>query len=122
MPPRHNNPVLDVLGVHRAGDDKYEGRRLLRGKGITVDSAGNIAADAIRDRALNALRAIQTFDDKKQGMLDAMAYSASVGVTTNVDMGAFILPGTPNAIIRRSLRHLGKLGPLHRLRSAPRAL
>ena len=44
--------------------------------------------------ALNALRAIQTFDDKKQGTLDAMAYSASVGVTTNVDMGGFVLPGT----------------------------
>jgi hypothetical protein len=29
-------------------------------------------------------------------MLDAMAYSASVGVTTNVDMGGFVIPGTPN--------------------------
>jgi hypothetical protein len=26
-----------------------------------------------------------------------MAYSASVGVTTNVDMGGFVLPGTPHA-------------------------
>ena len=47
--------------------------------------------------ALNALRAIQTFDDKKQGTLDAMAYSASVGVTTNVDMGGFILPNAPTS-------------------------
>ena len=46
--------------------------------------------------ALNALRAVQTFDDKKRGTLDAMAYSASVGVTTNADMGAFNLPGTPD--------------------------
>ena len=45
---------------------------------------------------MNVLRGIQTFDDKKQGMLDAMAYSASVGVTTNVDMGGFILPNAPN--------------------------
>jgi predicted amidohydrolase YtcJ len=44
--------------------------------------------------ALNALRAVQTFDDRKRGTTDAMAYSASVGVTTNVDMGAFNLPGT----------------------------
>ena len=29
-------------------------------------------------------------------MRDALAYSVSVGVTTNVDMGGFILPGTPN--------------------------
>jgi predicted amidohydrolase YtcJ len=46
--------------------------------------------------ALNALRAVQTFDDKKRGTQDAMAYSASVGVTTNADMGAFNLPGTPD--------------------------
>ena len=25
-----------------------------------------------------------------------MAYSASVGVTTNVDMGAFVIPGLPD--------------------------
>jgi hypothetical protein len=42
------------------------------------------------------LRAIQTLDDKKRGTIDAMAYSARVGVTTNVDMGAFNLPGTPD--------------------------
>ena len=57
---------------------------------------GNIAAGGPSVAALNALRAIQTFDDKKQGTLDAMAYSASVGVTTNVDMGGFVIPGTPN--------------------------
>ena len=36
------------------------------------------------------------FDDRKRGTLDAMAYSVSVGVTTNADMGAFNLPGTPD--------------------------
>jgi hypothetical protein len=46
--------------------------------------------------ALNALRAAQTFDDRKRGSAEAMAYSASVGVTTNADMGAFNLPGTPD--------------------------
>ena len=35
-------------------------------------------------------------------MLDAMAYSASVGVTTNVDMGGFVLPGTPTLMLRYS--------------------
>src|SRR5262249_45347030 len=62
--------------------------------GNIADSAGNIGAGGPSLAALNALRAIQTFDDKKQGTLDAMAYSASVGVTTNVDMGGFVLPGT----------------------------
>jgi predicted amidohydrolase YtcJ len=65
------------------------------GKGVAVDAAGNIPVGPAL-AALNALRAIQTFEDKKRGTLDALAYSASVGVTTNVDMGGFILPGTPN--------------------------
>src|SRR5262249_47379694 len=46
--------------------------------------------------ALNALRAVQTFEDQKRGTLDAMAYAARVGVTTSVDMGAFTIPGTPD--------------------------
>ncbi len=72
------------------------GKTFFTGKGVAVDAGGNIAANAPSLAALNALRAIQTFDDKKQGTLDAMAYSASVGVTTNVDMGGFVIPGTPN--------------------------
>ena len=72
------------------------GSSFFTGKGVVVDAAGNIGAGAPSVAALNALRSIQTFADKKRGMRDALAYSASVGVTTNVDMGGFILPGTPN--------------------------
>jgi predicted amidohydrolase YtcJ len=64
-------------------------------KGIAVSDQRAIAMGPPALAALNALRAIQTFADKKQGALDAMAYSASLGVTTNVDMGAFVIPGTP---------------------------
>jgi len=64
--------------------------------GVAVSDTGQIAANAPSLAALNALRAIQTFEDKKRGTLDAMAYSASVGLTTNVDMGAFLPPGMAN--------------------------
>ena len=47
----------------------------------------------LRSPRSNALRSVQTFDDKKRGTADAMAYAASVGLTTNVDMGAFLPPG-----------------------------
>ena len=114
------NPVLMFLAFIGPAVTNTKGKDFFASKGIAVDSAGNITADAIK--ALDALRAIQTFDDKKQGMLDAMAYSASVGVTTNVDMGAFILPGTQNVQDSGGLQYLGKLGPRHRLRPAPRAL
>jgi hypothetical protein len=70
-------------------------RKFFAAKNIAVSDAGLIAMGPAALGALNALRAIQTFADKKQGALDAMAYSAAMGVTTNVDMGAFVIPGTP---------------------------
>jgi predicted amidohydrolase YtcJ len=66
------------------------------GKGIAVSDAGAIAINAPSVAALDALRAAQTPADRKRGTMDAMAYSASVGVTTNVDMGAFVIPGLPD--------------------------
>jgi predicted amidohydrolase YtcJ len=92
-----NNPVLVFNSFTGPSVTNTPGRTFFTGKGITVDAGGNIAANAPSLAALNALRAIQTFGDKKQGTLDAMAYSASVGVTTNVDMGGFVLPGTAHA-------------------------
>ena len=73
-----------------------KGKEFLASKAVAVSDTGQIGANAPSLAALNALRAVQTFEDKKRGTQDAMAYSASVGVTTNVDMGAFNLPGTPD--------------------------
>ncbi len=47
-------------------------------------------------RALRNLQVPSTFEDKLRGTADAMAYAASVGITTSVDMGAFNIPGTPD--------------------------
>jgi predicted amidohydrolase YtcJ len=71
------------------------GKAFFESKGIAVSPAGAIAGPAFL-AALNALRAIQTFADMKQGTLDAMAYLDSVGLTTSVDMGAFNLPSSPD--------------------------
>lgn len=91
-----NNPVLVFNSFFGPSTTNTRGRTFFIGKNITVDAAGNLDASGASIAALNALRAIQTFDDKKRGTLDAMAYSASVGVTTNVDMGGFVIPGTPH--------------------------
>ena len=72
------------------------GKGFFAGKGIDVSATGVIAANAPSVAALNALRSIQTFEDKQRGTMDALDYSASVGVTTDVDMGAFVIPGTPD--------------------------
>ena len=66
------------------------------GRNIAVSDTGAIAINAPSVAALNALRSIQTFSDQIRGTMDALAYSASVGVTTNVDMGAFLNPGLPD--------------------------
>ena len=92
-----NNPVLVFNSFTGPSVTNTSGRTFFISKGITIDAGGNMAATGASIAALNALRAIQTFDDKKRGTLDAMAYSASVGVTTNVDMGGFVLPGTAHA-------------------------
>jgi hypothetical protein len=63
------------------------------GKRTAASEAGAIATNAPSLAALNALRAVQTLADQKRGTMDALNYSASVGVTTDVDMGAFIPPG-----------------------------
>ncbi|HUK36632.1 MAG TPA: amidohydrolase family protein [Vicinamibacterales bacterium] len=63
---------------------------------IAVSDSGAIAINAPSIAALNALRSIQTFADQMRGTMDALTYSASVGVTTDVDMGAFLNPGLPD--------------------------
>ncbi len=73
------------------------GKAFFESKGIAVSPTGVIAGPGL-NAALNALRAVQTFDDKKQGTLDAMAYLAGFGLTTSADMGAFTIPGTPDML------------------------
>jgi hypothetical protein len=91
-----DHPVLVFLSFTGPAATNTLGKAFFAGKGIEVSPTGAIAANAPSIAALNALRSIQTFEDKKRGTEDAMAYSASVGVTTDVDMGAFVIPGLPD--------------------------
>jgi predicted amidohydrolase YtcJ len=91
-----DHPVFMFLSFTGPAATNTKGKAFFTGKGIMVSETGQIGANAPSIAALNALRAVQTFDDKKRGTAEAMAYSASVGVTTSADMGAFNLPGTPD--------------------------
>jgi predicted amidohydrolase YtcJ len=91
-----DHPVFMFLAFTGPAATNTKGKAFFTSKGIMVSDTGQIAANAPSIAALNALRAVQTFDDKKRGTSEAMAYSASVGVTTSADMGAFNLPGTPD--------------------------
>jgi predicted amidohydrolase YtcJ len=91
-----DHPVLVYVAFTGPAATNSMGKAFFAGKGIEVSAAGAIAANAPSVAALNALRSVQTFEDKQRGTMDALAYSASVGVTTNVDMGAFVIPGLPD--------------------------
>jgi predicted amidohydrolase YtcJ len=91
-----SHPVIVFQAFTGPAATNTLGKAFFTSKRVAVSDTGAIAANAPSLAALDALRAVQTFDDKKRGTSDAMAYSASVGVTTNVDMGAFSIPGTPD--------------------------
>jgi predicted amidohydrolase YtcJ len=75
-------------------------------KKINVAENGAIAAAGFGNggpaaSALFLLRRMQTFEDKKRSTMDAMAYSASVGLTAHLDQVLFPTPGPlhPNQIL-----------------------
>jgi predicted amidohydrolase YtcJ len=62
---------------------------------VTVGPDGAIAAGMETGKATLALRRTLTFEQRKRGVQDAMAYAASLGVTTHLDQGAFQSTDTP---------------------------
>src|SRR6266480_3332598 len=69
--------VLAALAARRAAQPEVP-----PGQFITAMGGGN---PNMANRALYPLRIRQSFDDKKRSALDAMAFSASVGITTVLD-------------------------------------
>jgi predicted amidohydrolase YtcJ len=88
-----NHPVIVYQAFTGPAAVNTRAKAFFTSKGVAVNDTGTIAANAPSVAALNALRSIQTFEDKLRGTVDAMAYAASFGLTTNVDMGAFLPPG-----------------------------
>jgi len=89
-----DHPVLVFQSFTGPAATNTPGREYFTARGVEVSETGAIGATVASMAALNALRADQTFADRIRGTEDAMAYAASVGVTTSADMGAFNLPGT----------------------------
>ncbi|KAJ6501734.1 amidohydrolase family-domain-containing protein [Mycena vitilis] len=63
---------------------------------VTIGVDGSIAAGGENGKTLLALRQQLTFDERKRGVRDAMAYAVSLGVTTHLDQGAFPATNTPS--------------------------
>ncbi|PKS05027.1 hypothetical protein jhhlp_008393 [Lomentospora prolificans] len=68
---------------------------------VVVGANGSIAegifgsTDSETGKALFVLREQHSFEDRKRGVVDAMAYAASLGVTTHLDQGAFPASRSP---------------------------
>jgi len=63
---------------------------------VTVGADGSITSGLQTTTALYHLRVRQTFEDKKRSALDAMAHSARVGLTTNLDQ---VIPPSPGPLL-----------------------
>jgi predicted amidohydrolase YtcJ len=91
-----SNPVYLQVSFTGPSSTNTAGRAFFTVRGVVVGADGSIAAGGQTVAALNALRSVQTFDDKKRGTTDAMSYAAKLGVTSHFDMGGFLIPGSPN--------------------------
>ena len=90
------NPVYIQESFFGPSTTNTLGRAFFISKGVSVGADGSIAAVGPTLAALNALRSVQTFDDKKRSTMDTIAYAAKLGVTSHFDMGGFLIPGSPN--------------------------
>ena len=89
-----NHPVLVFEGFVGPAQTNTLGKAFFTSRGIAVGADGSIAASPFgatgpSTQALTELRKLQTFDEQKRGLRDAMAYAAGVGVTTHLDQGGF---------------------------------
>ncbi len=91
-----DHPVIVYQSFTGPAAVNTKAKAFFAGRNIAVSDTGAIAINGPSIAALNALRSVQTFGDQLRGTMDALAYSASVGVTTDVDMGAFLNPGLPD--------------------------
>jgi predicted amidohydrolase YtcJ len=91
-----SNPVYLQVAFTGPSTTNSAGKAFFASHGIAVGDDGSIAANTQTVAALNALRSVQTFDDKKRSTMDAMTYAAQLGVTSNFDMGGFLIPGSPD--------------------------
>ena len=91
-----NNPVFIEVGFTGPSVTNSAGKAILEANGVTVSPTGAIATGTQSSTALLYLRnTLLTPEARRRGVVDAMNYAASVGVTTHLDQGAFQKTNTP---------------------------
>jgi predicted amidohydrolase YtcJ len=92
-----NHPVFISYSFYGPGVTNSLGKTFFESlaQPPAIGTNGSIANGTDNGIALLALRQQLTFEDRKRGVSDAMAYAASLGVTTHLDQGAYPASGTP---------------------------
>ena len=89
-----DHPAFISYGFTGPATTNTLGKAYFESIGATVGANGSIAGGTQNGKALLALRNQLTPADRERGAHDAMAYAASLGVTTHLDQGAFPATGT----------------------------
>lgn len=95
-----NNPVFIYPNGPGGAVVNSRGKAFFEEKGIKIGPDGTIPGGVggfggFSDE-FGALRALQTFDELKERVIDAETYAVSLGMTANVDGGITYLRGTPD--------------------------
>jgi predicted amidohydrolase YtcJ len=92
-----NNPAYISEGFSGPSVTNTPGKAFFESRGIVVGANGAIAPGTATGQATLVLRqTLLTFDERKRGVRDAMAYAVGLGVTTHLDQGAFQAVGAPS--------------------------
>jgi len=86
------NPTLLFEGFSGPSQTNSMGRAFFQSKGIAIGPDGSIAANAPSLQALQALRDLPQHNNPQaqmRGLLDALGFGLSVGLTTHIDQGSF---------------------------------
>ena len=94
-----DNPVYISQAFSGPSTTNTLGKAFFEAQGIPVGDDGSIAGgfgESPTGRATFALRqTLLDFEQRKRGVVDAMAYGLSLGVTTHLDQGAFQTTNSP---------------------------
>jgi hypothetical protein len=94
-----DHPVLVSQSFSGPAAANSAGAAILAANGVTVGPDGEIAsggAGATGEALLFLRQTLLTPGTRRRGAADAMAYGASLGVTTHLDQGAFQATGEPS--------------------------
>jgi hypothetical protein len=94
-----DHPVFISQSFSGPSATNSAGAAILSSNGVTVDADGGIASGGagVTGQALLYLRqTLLSPETRRRGAADAMAYGASLGVSTHLDQGAFQATGQPS--------------------------